>query len=168
MQLVPLLRAAAVAVLASGALGLGPAQAQQPAPSAVAAARELIILKGGNAMFDPIVAGVIEFVKNSYVPTNPQLAGPLNEVAAKLRKDYDGKRAELLGEVAKVYAEKFTEAELKELVAFYKSPLGKKMSTEEPVAIDQSLKNAQVWADSFSGEVMSKFREEMKKKGHDL
>ncbi|RAI45065.1 DUF2059 domain-containing protein [Rhodoplanes roseus] len=171
MQVASLLRAAAVVALASGAFGLAPAHAQStpaPSPAAVATARELIVIKGGSAMFDPIVTGVVEFVKNTFLPTNPQLGNELNEVALKLRKDYDAKRGELLNEVATVYAQKFTEAELKELIAFYKSPLGKKMSTEEPVAIDEGLKRAQVWADAFSNEVMSKFREEMKKKGHDL
>jgi hypothetical protein len=168
MQLVPFLRVAVLA-LAVGAPGLALAQAPaQPSPSSLAMARELIVIKGGSAMFDPIVSGVIEFVKNTFVPTNPQLSGELNEVAVKLRKDYDAKRAELLNEVATVYARKFTEAELKELVAFYKSPTGKKMATEEPVAIDEGLKRAQSWADAFSAEVMSKFRDEMKKKGHDL
>lgn len=169
------LRAAAVAALTLGALALQPALAQQPAPqapppspSAVATARELITVKGASAVFDPIVTGVIEYVKNAFLPTNPNLGKELNEVAAKLKKDYDAKRAELLGEVATVYAERFTEAELKELIAFYQSPLGKKMSQTEPEVIDAGMKRAQVWADAFSTEVMSKFREEMKKKGHDL
>lgn len=170
MQLVPFLRVVALA-LAVGTPGLALAQAPAPAqPSAasVAIARELIVIKGGSAMFDPIVSGVIEFVKGTFVPTNPQLSGELNEVAVKLRKDYDSKRTDLLNEVASVYAQKFTEAELKELIAFYKSPTGKKMAAEEPAAIDEGLKRAQTWADAFSAEVMTKFRDEMKKKGHDL
>jgi hypothetical protein len=168
MQLVPFLRVAALA-LAVGTPGFAFAQAPaQPSAASVAIARELIVIKGGSAMFDPIVSGVIEFVKGTFVPTNPQLGGELNEVAGKLRKDYDSKRIDLLNEVATVYAQKFTEAELKELIAFYKSPVGKKMATEEPAAIDEGLKRAQVWADAFSAEVMSRFRDEMKKKGHDL
>ncbi|MTW15618.1 DUF2059 domain-containing protein [Rhodoplanes serenus] len=175
MKLVSLLRAAVVAGLAAGVVAAVPAHAQQgaaqqaaPSASAIATARELISIKGGSGMFDPIVSGVIEFVKNTFVPTNPQLAGELGEVAVKLRKDYDAKRAELLGEVARIYAQRFTESELKELVAFYKSPVGKKMASDEPAVIDESLKKAQAWADTFSAEVMTRFREEMKKKGHDL
>ncbi|MFL9827323.1 DUF2059 domain-containing protein [Rhodoplanes sp. SY1] len=174
-SLVTLFRATAAAALVAGTVGLVPAQAQaqtqqpaDPSPAAVSAARELIMVKGGNAVFDPIVNGVIEYVKNAFLPTNPQLGKELGEVALQLRKDYESKRAELLGEVAKVYAQKFSEAELKELVTFYKSPLGKKMATEEPGVIDQGLKRAQVWADAFSEQVMSRFREEMKKKGHTL
>ena len=42
------------------------------------------------------------------------------------------------------------------------------MITEEPIALDQSLKAAQAWANRFSEEVLGRFRVEMKKKGHNL
>jgi hypothetical protein len=147
------------------ALGQGPAA---PSAAAIAAAKELVSLKGGATMFDPLVPGVIESAKNSLVPTNPQLQQQLNDVAAQLRKEFDPKRAEILNEVAKVYAQRFTEPELKEIVAFYKTPIGKKMSIEEPIALDQSLKVAQAWATRFSDEVLERFRAEMKKKGYNL
>ena len=146
------------------------AQAQAPAPSAgaVAAARELIVVKGGAAMFEPVIPGVIETAKNSLVPTNPNLSKELNDVAAQLRKDYDGKKAELVYEVALVYASHFTEQELKDLVAFYKSPLGQKMLKEEPLALDQGMKRAQDWSQEFSEAVLVRIRSEMTKKGHPL
>jgi uncharacterized protein len=147
------------------ALAQGPAA---PSAAAIAAAKELVSLKGGATMFDPLVPGVIESAKNSLVPTNPQLQQQLNDVAAQLRKEFDPKRAEILNEVAKVYAQRFTEPELKEIVAFYKTPIGKKMSIEEPIALDQSLKVAQAWATRFSDEVLERFRAEMKKKGYNL
>jgi uncharacterized protein len=146
------------------------AQAPAPAPSAgaVAAARELIVVKGGAAMFEPVIPGVIETAKNSLVPTNPNLTKELNDVAAQLRKDYDNKKAELVYEVALIYAKHFTEQELKELVAFYKSPLGQKMLKEEPLALDQGMKRAQDWSQDFSEAVLVRIRSEMAKKGHPL
>ena len=165
-------RLSIAAALTLGCLALGDiALAQGPAaPSAaaIAAAKELVSLKGGATMFDPLVPGVIESAKNSLVPTNPQLQQQLNEVAAQLRREFDPKRAEILNEVAKVYAQRFTEPELKEIVAFYKTPIGKKMIIEEPIALDQSLKVAQAWATRFSDEVLERFRAEMKKKGYNL
>jgi hypothetical protein len=161
----------AVAAILTGLACTGIAGAQtaaSPSPAAIAAAKELVMLKGGANMFDPLIPGVIESVKNTYVPTNPQLIQPLNEVAAQLRKDYEPKRAEILNEVSRIYAQHFTEQELKDLVAFYKTPLGQKMITQEPIALDQSLKAAQDWASKFSDEVLQRFRAEMKKKGYTL
>jgi len=160
-----LLLAAAVAF---ACLAVPGARAQQPTPAAVALAKELVVLKGGTVMFDPLIPGVIERVKETFVPTNPQLIGPLNQVAAQLNKEYGVKRADVINEVSRVYAEHFTETELREILAFYKTPAGRKMIVEEPKVIDQSLKAAQAWAVNFSDVVLKRFREEMKKKGYDL
>jgi uncharacterized protein len=143
-------------------------QAQTPTAGAVAAARELIQAKGGGAMFEPVIPGVVESTKNNLLPTNPNLSRELNEVSAQLRREYEAKKAELVYEVAIVYAKHFSEQELKDLVVFYRSPLGQKMLKEEPVALDESLKRAQDWSIDFSEAVMGRFRAEMKKRGHQL
>jgi hypothetical protein len=144
------------------------AQAQTPTAGAVAAARELLAIKGGTAMFEPVIPGVVESTKNSLLPTNPNLARDLNEISVQLRKEYESKKAELVYEVAIIYAQHFTEHELKELITFYKTPLGQKMLKEEPVAVDESLKRAQDWSIAFSEVVFGRFRAEMKKRGHEL
>ena len=70
--------------------------------------------------------------------------------------------------VARAYASHFTEAELKEILAFYKSPVGKKVIEQEVKALEQSMGAAQQWAAKLSDEVVTKIRAEMKKKGHNL
>jgi hypothetical protein len=162
-------RLALVAALALGCIAFADAaRAQTPSPGALAAAKELVTLKGGVAMFEPLIPGVIESAKGQFIPTHPALAGPLNEVAAQLHKEYGPKRNELLDIVAKTYAKHFTEAELKDIVAFYKTPAGKKMVAQEPAAIKDSLDAAQQWANDFSDTVLQRFRTEMQKKGFKL
>jgi hypothetical protein len=162
-------RLALIAALALGWMAFaGAARAQAPSPAALAAAKELVALKGGAVMFDPLIPGVIESAKNTFLPTNPQLAGPLNEVATMLHKEYEPKRAEILDEVSRIYAQHFTEAELKDIITFYKSPSGKKMLAQEPAALSESLTAAQDWANKFSDTVLERFRTEMQKKGYRL
>jgi hypothetical protein len=96
------------------------------------------------------------------------LGKDLNEVAAKLRADLAPRGAEVLTETARLYATRFTEQELKDALAFYKSPLGRKLLTEEPVLADQSMRSAASWADKLSEEVISKMRAEMRKRGHEI
>jgi hypothetical protein len=169
MTLTTLVRHLATAGLAFAWLGwAGPAAAQQPSPSAIATAKELLVIKGATAMFDPLIPGMIESTKNTFLPTNPGLFKDFNEVATKLRAELGTRRNEIVDQVARIYAQRFTEAEMKEIIAFYKSPTGKKFAAEEPVVIDQGLKQAEQWARQMSDEVMTRFRAEMKKKGHDL
>ena len=145
-----------------------PARSQQPSASAVATAKELITLKGGTAIYEPIVPGIIERARRVLLQSNPMLGKPLGDVAGKLRADIGARGAELVNQAARLYALRFTEQELKDALAFYKTPLGRKMVEEEPKILDQSLKDAQVWADKLSEEVIGKFRSEMKKLGHEL
>ena len=71
-------------------------------------------------------------------------------------------------QIVRVYAQYFTEQELKDAVAFYRTPLGKKLISEEPKALDESMKVANEWSNKLAEEVIAKMRAEMKKKGHDL
>jgi hypothetical protein len=147
---------------------LGPALAQQPTPGAIAAAKELVELKGGSQMFEPVIIGVIEQTKGALLQTNPQLSKDLNEVGTQLRAEFGPRRDELVNEAAKRYAQRFSEAELKELATFFKSPLGKKMLTQEPQVLDETFNFVQQWGPRVAEEVMNRFRAEMKKKGHNL
>ena len=150
--------------------GLGPfvAKAQQPSAATVALAREVLVTKGASGMTDPLVRGVIETVKNSFVPTNPNLTRELNDVATALHKELDGKSSEALEQIARAYATRFTEQELKDLLVFYKTPLGQKFIREEPNALEDGLNRARQWAEAFGDTVMARMRSEMQKKGHQL
>jgi hypothetical protein len=168
MELKSFSRWALAATLTCVAATASHAQTPAPTAGAVAAARELVVYKGAATMFEPVVVGVIESTKNSLLPTNPNLSRELNEVSQQLRKEYDAKKAEVIYEVAIVYAKHFTEQELKDLVAFYKTPLGQKLIKEDPSAVEETLKRVQDWSIEFSETVMARFRTEMKKKGHNL
>jgi hypothetical protein len=168
MKSVALVRLTAILSLMATIICVAPARAQEPPATSVALAKELIMLKGGNSMLDPIIPGVIESAKNVLLQTSPMLAKELNEVAAHLRQEMDPKRDELVTLMARNYATKFTDAELKELLTFYKSPLGKKMITDEPQVIDQSMSRVQAWSNSFSEQMLVRIRADMKKRGYDL
>ena len=104
--------------------------------------RELVELKGGGQMFDPI--------DRRHRSSRPRARccrpirssrKDLNEVARAAAHANSRRAATSWStEAAKFYAQRFTEAELKELVAFYKTPLGKKMVAQEPQALDETFK----------------------------
>jgi hypothetical protein len=156
------------AVLLACNLLAGPVQAQPATPAALAAAKELLELKGAAQMFDPVVTGVIEQTKGALLQTNPQLSKDLTDVGNQLRNEFAPRRAEIINEAAKFYAARFTEQELKEVVAFYKSAAGKKMLTQEPLVLDDTFGFVQQWQGRIGEDVMNRFRAEMKKKGHNL
>jgi hypothetical protein len=167
-MLVHLLRAATLALTLSGLLGAAVAQQQAPTPAAIALAKEILVIKGATQMWDPIIPNTIARAKNMFLQSNINLAKDITEISDQLRAEYAPRSAELANEVAKAYAARFTEAELKELLAFYKSPVGKKAIAEEPQVIDASAARMLEWGSKFSEEIIIKMRAEMKKRGHDL
>ena len=67
---------------------------------------KLVELKGGSAMFDPVIVGVVEQTKGALLQTNPQLAKDLNEVATQLRNEFAPRRDELVDRGrASIYAD---------------------------------------------------------------
>lgn len=157
-----------VALLVGLMAWTSPAGAQEPTAGAIAAAKEYIVLKGGADFYDFVVPGVIEQARSVFLQANPMLAKDLNEVAAKLRAENAKKSGELLNEVAKMYAARFTEQELKDLAAFYRTPLGKKVIADDARFFEQSMTYAQTWANRLTDQVLSQMRAEMKKRGHDM
>lgn len=142
--------------------------AQQPPPAAIASAKELIKFTGATTLFSPLIVGVIEQAKNLYLQQDPSLARDLNEIGANLRTEMAPRFSQLTDEVARIYATRFTDQEIKDILAFYKSPAGQKMLSEQPKVVESSMKFAQDWSNKLSDEVVVKMRDELKKKGHAL
>ncbi len=161
-------RSACAGLLALVLAAVSPVQAQQPTANAVALAKEIIIVKGGNTLYEPVVPSVVDRARTIFLQANPMLGKDLNEVAAKLQAELTPRTAELLNDGARLYASKFTEQELKDVLAFYKSPVGRKVITQEPVILDQSSGNVDEWANKLADEVIAKFRAEMRRRGKEI
>ena len=140
----------------------------QPSPGAILLAKQIVELKGIQNIFAPLVTGVVEKTKQMFMQTNFMWQKDLDAVAAIEAKKYAPRVNELVDATARIYAQHFTEQELKELLAFYQSPVGKKAIAEEPQALNQAMSFAGTWGDNLSQEVMASMREEMKKRGHDM
>lgn len=155
-------------VVAASLVMSGSALAQQPSPAALKMAGEIVKITGGLELFAPIVPGVVEQSRQFFVQQNPMITNDINEVAAQVRKDYEARVSEVHTKVIEIYAANLSEQELKDILAFYTSPAGKKFLVAQPKIVDESLKFAQEWANSLSDEVIGKIREGLKKKGHKL
>ena len=144
-------------------------QAQtQPSPAAVATAKEILVIKQANGIYNGAVTNVINNMKNVLMASNLNYQKDLNELASQLAAEMKSREDELGDAVAKIYASKFTEAELKELLAFYRSPLGKKTIAADPKTVEDTMSYIDGWAQRFSEEVNGRFRGEMRKRGKEI
>jgi uncharacterized protein len=149
-----------------------PAPATTPlkpaSPAALAAAKEILTMKNASAMYASAVPNLVEQTKNVLLQSNLNYQKDLNEVAIIVAKNLAGREKEIGEGMAQVYANEFTEQELKDLVNFFKSPLGAKLLSSEPRAIQSSMAYMNQWAQSFAEVINGQFRAEMKKRGKDI
>lgn len=137
-------------------------------PAAIAAAKEILTMKKANAMYASAVPNLVEQTKNTLVQNNLNYQKDLGEVAVVVAQKLAGREKEIGEGMAKIYANEFTEQELKDLVTFYKSPLGQKLLATEPRAIQFSMSYMNQWAQVFAETVNGEFRAEMRKRGKDI
>jgi len=152
-----------------------PAAAQQAAappkaasPGAIAAAKEILAMKNASAMYQNAVPNIVQQTKDTLLQTNLNYQKDLNEVAVIVAKNLAGREKEIGEGMAQIYASEFTEQELKDLVTFYKSPLGQKLLANEPRAIQSSMAYMNQWAQQFGEIVNGEFRAEMRKRGKQI
>jgi hypothetical protein len=143
-------------------------QSAQPTAAAIASAKELLTLKHADAMYANAVPGMVERTKTTLLQSNLNYQKDLNEVALIVAKSLAGREKEIGDGMAKIYASHFTEQELKDLVTFYKSPLGQKLIAQEPKAIEASMAFMNQWAHQFAEVVNGAFRAEMRKRGKEI
>jgi uncharacterized protein len=150
-----------------------PAQQQAPAlkpgsPAAIAAAKEILAMKNAAAMYANAVPNIVERTKDTLLQSNLNYQKDLNEVAVIVAQRLAGREKEIGDGMAQIYANEFTEQELKDLVTFYKSPLGQKLLASEPRAIQFSMSYMNQWAQQFAEIVNGEFRAEMRKRGKNI
>src|ERR1700721_2987857 len=145
------------------ALGVVPATAQQQptqapalkpaAPGALAAAREILTMKNVRSIYASGVPTIEQRTKDTLLQSNLNYQKDLDEGAVIVTQKMAGRENEIGEGMANVYANEFTEQELKDLVAFYKSTLGQKLLSTAPKAVKMSITIMNQWAQNFADQV---------------
>ncbi|MBX9932081.1 MAG: DUF2059 domain-containing protein [Methylobacterium sp.] len=143
--------------------------AQTPAisPSHLALAREVMLSSGIARSFDSIIPAFGEQIRQAAV-TRPELIKDLNEVLISLDPEMELQKQSMIDTAARIYARRLTEAELNEIVTFFRSPAGKRYVETQPQVLDEMVGAMQTWTQEVSEYVMVRVRAEMAKRGHQL
>ncbi len=142
-------------------------QAQQPSAGQLAAASEVAIGSGLTGAFDAMTGPMLNQLQQMNV-MRPEIRQDLDQVVALIRPEVDQKKQEMIDATARILATRFSEAELKELATFYKSPVGQKWVQLQPGVLDAIVQDMAIWTQRTSEFIMNRAREEMNKRGHQL
>ncbi len=173
-------------LFAAAALGLAmvatpmialPAQAQAPATpppvtalseSAVRAARDMVEASGIARSFDAVMPDIALRIRGNFANTRPELVKDMDDTLVALLPEIRTRRAEMVERSARSLAGMFTEAELREMLTFFNSATGKKYVNAQPQLLAFIFEAMEPWMQQTSDFFLTRFREEMRKKGHTL
>lgn len=169
--------AAASLVLSFAVTGAALAQSAQPAPAPssapqptanqLALGREVAINSGMTRSIDAMAAPFLSQLQQMNV-TRPEIKQDLDQVVESLKPEVELQKQQMINTAARIFAEHFTEAELKSIADFYKSPAGIKYVQEQPLVLDDIVRELATWTQNVSEYLMVRARAEMAKRGHDL
>jgi uncharacterized protein len=159
---------AGTAVPAAAQNAASPGATPQVSSGALLLAKQIVQIKSVDDVFKPIVAGVVQKAREMFLQTNFMYQKDIDEVAFSVGKQFAPRVSEVDDAAAHYYASHFSEQELRDLLNFYQSPLGKKALAEEPKILDESMIFAGTWAENLSQDVIRAMRVELKRRGHDM
>jgi hypothetical protein len=143
-------------------------EAAEPSAAHVQAARELILATGISRSFQIIIPEFMDQIGVTLTQTRPELTNDLLAVMGQLKPEFDKQADEMIDLSARIYARLLTEDEIRAILAFFKSDAGRKYVGAQPLFLNQLVAGMQAWQQKISVNMMTRVREEMKKKGHDL
>ncbi len=161
------LAAASVALtLLAGTAVAQPALAQ-PSPSHMALATEVALNSGLTRSFDSVTAPLLEELRQMQV-ARPEIKKDLEEVVELLKPEMELHKKRMVNTTARAFATHMTEAELRDVVAFFKSPAGRKYVERQPPVFDDIMREMSTWAREVEEYVIVRAKAEMQKRGHPL
>ncbi len=118
--------------------------------------------------FDNVLPLLSERTQNQLIRLRPDLHQQIADVVESVALKLAARRADLDNDVARIWAKNFSEDELKQITAFFESPLGQKYLNVGPQVVTDSLQAVKGWSDRVGAELLDKSKEELKKQGYDF
>lgn len=152
-----------------------PAFAQAPATVAppltlshVQAAREALELTGVTQTFEQIYSEFRDNTRQLVTTTRPEMLKDMDEVVNGLKAESDKRREDMTLAASEVFARRFTEADLREITTFFRSPVGQRYQSLRNSALEDVFRLLTPWSLQTSNMLFDRFAEEMRKRGHNL
>ena len=160
-------RMLAAAALMGIALGAGPARAQED-PARLQAAKDLIGAMKTEETFKQIMPTVFAQLRQVIVTANPATAKDVDAVFGPAEAKFIQRLDELKGEIAPLYARAFDARELREMIAFYRTPTGAKLIQLQPQLAQGSMAIGQSWGQRIFKEVEEDVKKQLRERGHKI
>lgn len=117
-----------------------------PGDAAATAARQIIALTRGGDTLPQMVERIVAQLAPAFERANPGQGGLIREILEhEFQEIFSTYRDQFVDSLIPVYTQNFTADELEALVAFYQSPLGRKLIAAQPQVSEQAMRMGGMW-----------------------
>ena len=149
-------------------LSASASQAQTPATDAMAAARNLVTTMKLADQYKALLPAILLGLKPALVQDRPEIERDYEAMMPMIADAFTPYYTSMVDGIATVYANNFTAAELREIEAFYRQPIGQKMLEKTPLISQQALAVGQEIGRKAAEDLRQRLTEALRQKGHKL
>ena len=142
-----------------------PAMAQEVPPEQLALARKYVDLTDSAGVYEIALVDIGMGSLTELTKQNPEIASEIDLAIGKVLETYQSRKGELMDQFARIYAQRFTIEELQQIVAFYESPTGLKLSQANTEVNSDLQAVLQVFTNNTRSEFFAKVRAELRAQG---
>ncbi len=142
-----------------------PAAATEPAPAQIDVAKKILISVGLKASMDQIVPAMLSQLQGQLLQMHPEMGKALHETLVALQPEFNQGEEAVFTDTARVLANKLSDAELQQTLAYFDSEAGKKYTQAQAPVLEMLASSGGSWRQKLSTTMLDRAREEMKKKG---
>ncbi|MDJ0614844.1 MAG: DUF2059 domain-containing protein [Rhizobiaceae bacterium] len=141
------------------------ASAQEITPEHTQAAKAAMIATGATSRLDGILPEIASFTKAGLIANRPDIEAEISSIVDETAISLAARRGVLEDEVAAIYTQIFTQAELESISGFFKSEAGIKFLNLTPSVFRQVDEVSKVWRTGITRDMARTVNEKMKEQG---
>ena len=149
------------------------AQAQKPRPidsERLAMARKMMQTTGADRIAGQIMRVMMPQITGMLVRARPDKKKEITELMQEVAREMSSRAGmqQLIDHIARIYAEEFTADEMRRILAFYDTPVGRKLISRMPSIIMRSQQAGRAWGQQVARKAIQRIRQKAKERGIDL
>src|SRR5215208_2588623 len=131
-------------------------------------AREVIVENETVRQFDVMLPLILKSLKPALTQNNPKIESDFDQVSNLVATEFEPFKARLADDIARLMAERYTKAELEDLIRFFKSPTGRKMVQSTPAFAQDVMAAGQKYGKELGENMADRMKVELRKRGHNI
>jgi hypothetical protein len=144
------------------------APAQTPSPDAMTAARSLVTTMKLPEQHKALLPAILLGLRRTLTQDRPEIESDYDSMKPMVEAAFAPYYAAMLDDVAAIYANNYTLAEMHDLEAFFKRPVGQKYLEKTPAVTEQISKVTQDASRKAADDLRARLTEALRQKGHKL